>query len=283
MPIIDRKPDPGPEGVRMSFGDHLEELRRRVLRAVLFAGLMLAVCLLLQDSIFAFISRPFYQAVELANQVRLEENGFLGQGRSFEDALALARRTRPDILIEARFRQIAPAEAFMGYLTVALYASIFFSSPYILYQIWLFVSAGLYVKERRMALLYAPASLLLFVVGIAFGYFFMIPWGLKYFFMYADPKLVDPGTTLTTYLEFFLQMTVIFGAIFELPLVMMFMSWIGLISPKTYGSQRRLAIVLILAVAAVITPPDPFSQILVAVPLYALYEVGILLARIKHR
>ena len=239
----------------MSFGDHLEELRRRLLRSVVFTALMVALCLAFQDAIFDFITSPYRIAVDAARAA--------GKPLNYQ------------------FLSIAPSEAFMGYMSVAIYAGLFFASPFVLWQMWLFVSAGLYPKERRSFLIFAPVSLALFVAGMAFGYLILVPWGLSFLLAYADPRFVTSGSALQPYLQFFLQMTVILGAVFELPLVMMFLSGIGLIEAKTFAAQRRLAIVIVVVVAAIITPPDAVSQILVAVPLYVLYEAGILLARLK--
>ena len=247
--------DDGPESSRMSFGDHLEELRRRLFRSVIFTSLVVALCLALQDSIFEFITAPYRSAVDAARAA----------GKS----------------LNYQFLSVAPAESFMGYMSVAIYAGLFFASPFILWQLWMFVSAGLYKSERRSFLIFAPVSLGLFVAGMAFGYVVLIPWALSFLLSYADTRFVSSGSALSPYLQFFLQMTVVLGAVFELPLVMMFLSRIGLIEPKTYASNRRLAIVIVVVVAAIITPPDAVSQILVAVPLYVLFEAGILLARMK--
>jgi sec-independent protein translocase protein TatC len=183
---------------------------------------------------------------------------------------------------EVEVISIAVTEKFVTHFTLACYLGFFISSPYILYQVWAFVSVALTIKEKRAILLYFPISSILFCVGAGFGYIVIVPLGLKFLLGFGSPLIVSK-LTISKYISFVGMLTVVFGIIFQLPLAMVFMTRLGIITPKTFSSKRRAVIVLIFIAAAILTPPDVITQVLMAIPLLALYEVGILFSRIVYR
>ncbi len=174
-------------------------------------------------------------------------------------------------------------EQFFTYMKIAFIAGIFFANPFILYHLWRFIGAGLYRHEQRIALLFVPFSAVLFVAGCLFGYFLLIPLGLSYLGSYGDPELVDTMLSIGSYLSLFLTLTLLLGLVFQVPLVMFFLARAGLVLPETFVRARRIQILGTFIVAAVLTPPDPFTQSMLAVPVILLYELGIIASRIAVR
>ena len=176
----------------------------------------------------------------------------------------------------------APSEALVVRLQLALWGGFFLALPVMIYQIWMFVSAALTEPEKKYVLFFAPASFLLFVAGAAFAYFVMIPFCLSFFLSFSRDWLV-PMITVKNYLSFAGTFVLAFAVTFELPLILMFLTKIGIATPAFLIQKRRHAIVLILIVSAVITPPDVVSQIIMACPLMILYEIGIFFSRLTYR
>lgn len=172
---------------------------------------------------------------------------------------------------------IQPIEAFVTYIKLSIFCGIFISFPIVLYQIWAFVGPGLKPNERRYVLLFAPLSLLLFLLGCAFSYFVIIPFGVK-FLLGCGNSWLQPMITVNSYVSFFCIMVLIFGVVFELPVVILFLSKLGIVNPEMLRRNRRYAILIIFIVAAVLTPPDVFTQIMMAVPLLVLYELSIFIS-----
>lgn len=171
-------------------------------------------------------------------------------------------------------------EAFMIYLKVAFVSGLVVASPWVFYQLWLFVAAGLYPHERRYVYIYLPISLLLFAVGAVFCFFAVFPVMLKFLLGFNEWMKVVPNIRLSEWLGFAIMLPVIFGLSFELPLVMVFLERISVFSVEDYREKRRLAILGISIVAMVITPTaDPLSMLMMMFPLLLLYELGILMCR----
>lgn len=239
----------------MTFGEHLEELRSRLFKSVLALAVAFLGLMFFSGPLVAFISRPHFRAMELL-EIPRENSRFLS-GTYTDPVLAT--------------------------LKLVFIAALFLSSPILAWQGWAFVASGLYPKERRYVVRFAIPSFLLFLGGCAFGYLLLIPYGLWGMAQMQQLDLVDPKFTFSEYLNLVLLLTVVMGVVFELPLVMLFCTVVGLVEPATYSKWRRLAIVLIFVVSAILTPPDVFSQLLMAFPLLLLYEFGILLSRISFR
>jgi sec-independent protein translocase protein TatC len=165
-----------------------------------------------------------------------------------------------------------PADPAMAVMKLAFIAGLFAASPVIAWQIWAFVRAGLYRHERRYVESFAPASFLLFILGCATGYFVLIPYTLYGLASFLPD--VAPVYSFSDYLSFVMVLTLVLGAVFQLPLVMVFLSRVGLVPPARWGRWRRSAVAINVILAAVVSPPDVVSMVLFALPLLALYEVG---------
>jgi Tat protein translocase TatC len=183
----------------------------------------------------------------------------------------------------SRIVAIKYTEQFFTYLKIVLICAIFIAHPFILWQLWRFIGAGLYAHEQRVALTFVPFSLVLFMTGVSFGYTVLIPWGLSYLSSYGDPELVDTVLSLSAYLSLFMSLTVLLGIVFQVPLVMFFLSRSGLVDPGTFSRIRRHAILTGVVLGALLTPPDPFTQVMLAGPLVILYEIGILVSKVGYR
>ena len=175
---------------------------------------------------------------------------------------------------------LAPTEAFFVRWKVAALAGIFLSLPVILFQLWRFVSVGLTPTERRYAFSLIPAALVLFVGGAAFAMVAILPVGVRFLLGYQTPTLV-PMISISAYTSFATAFVLAFGLVFQLPIVILFLARLGIVTPAALARGRRHALLAIVIASAVLTPgTDVFSQILMAVPTYLLYEVSIWVARL---
>jgi len=235
---------------RMTFGEHIEELRGRLLKSVLFLIVATVVSLFFYNELVWFITQPHKSAMKALNVPEAEQKLLAGG-------------------------YAAPVVAVMK---LGFIIALFVSSPFIGYQIWAFISAGLYKNERKYVVLFAPISYALFTAGCAFGYFFLVRvclFGLAKTGM-AGGTAVSPQYMFNDYLSLVTTLTILLGAVFQLPLIMVFLSKIGLVAPPTYNKFQRMAIMLNLIAAALISPPDVISMIVVAVPMILLYEIGVI-------
>lgn len=177
---------------------------------------------------------------------------------------------------------ITPQEAFITHVKIAFFGGLFLSSPFLLYQIWRFVSGGLKPQERKYVLIFGPLSFLFFVLGVTFGYFIIVPVGIKFLLGFTT-DLLTPMLTVSKYISFIGTLTFVFGLVFQLPLVSLFLTKIGIVTPRFLSDKRKQAIVLIFILAAFFTPPDVVTQSLMAVPLLILYEIGIIFSKCAYR
>jgi sec-independent protein translocase protein TatC len=227
------------------FLSHLDELRRRVFRIVIILAVGTAAGLFFSDYILAFISERFSGADQ--------------------PTLAL----------------LYPTEGFVVRMKIGFVAALFVMSPFWFAQLWGFVGPGLYENEKKVIFPIILASSGVFILGAAFGYY-ILPIAANYFKSLA-PEDVAVYWSLGKYVDFALRILVAFGVVFELPLVIFAASRLGLVQPHHLRKYRRHAYIAVLLTAAVITPPDLFTQVLLAVPLVLLYEVGILMAVIAGK
>ncbi|MBP6495962.1 MAG: twin-arginine translocase subunit TatC [Psychrobacter sp.] len=168
---------------------------------------------------------------------------------------------------------------FMAPIRLTIFVAAFFAMPYILYQIWSFVAPGLYKKEKKVAIPVLLSSIFLFYSGVAFAYFIVLKGVLKFFIMFA-PQNVLPMTDIDSYLSFALKLFMVFGITFEIPVVTLLLILVGIVSIQSLQDKRRYIIVGCFAVAAVVTPPDGVSMLMLAIPMWLLFELGLFLARI---
>jgi Tat protein translocase TatC len=265
LKIQDRMDQAGKKGeeaeVRMTFGEHIEELRGRLLKSVVFLMVATILSLFFYDHLVWFITRPHVAAMDNLKKT-LEHKGMKPNDLEFK-------------LMAGGYAAPVIATMKLGFII-----ALFVSSPWIGYQIWAFISAGLYKHERKYVVLFAPISYALFAAGCAFGYLFLVRiclTGLANTGM-AGGDVVAPQYMFTDYLNLVTTLTILLGAVFQLPLIMVFLSKIGLVAPPTYNKYQRLAILCNLIAAAFIAPPDVISMCVVAVPMILLYEIGVVAA-----
>lgn len=168
---------------------------------------------------------------------------------------------------------------FMAPIRLTIFVAAFFAMPYILYQIWSFVAPGLYKKEKKVAVPVLLSSILLFYAGVAFAYFIVLKGVLKFFIMFA-PQNVLPMTDIDSYLSFALKLFMVFGLTFEIPVVTFLLILVGIVSIDSLENKRRYIIVGCFGVAAIVTPPDGVSMLMLAIPMWLLFELGLLLAKL---
>ncbi|MFH1416284.1 MAG: twin-arginine translocase subunit TatC [Elusimicrobiota bacterium] len=172
---------------------------------------------------------------------------------------------------------IAPQEAFLVTLKVSFFAGIIISMPIIAYNLWKFIGIALEKNEKKFILIYMPATLLLFAVGAFFGFFVILPLGLGFLLDFGGPGL-KPMLSVDKYVGFVFLMVMVFGITFQLPLIMRMVTSLGIVEKTALRSGRRYAVVIIFLVAAMLTPPDVFTQVALALPVLILYEIGLMVS-----
>lgn len=172
------------------------------------------------------------------------------------------------------------AGQFSAHIIVSLIAGIIFAFPYLLWEVWRFISPGLKTAERNMARWFIFAASLLFFIGVLFGYYVISPLSINFFLNYQVSGEVLNSPTLSTYISLITSVLIACGAVFELPILVLFLTKLGIVTPKVLIAFRKHALVAALVLSAVITPPDIFSQVLVAIPILVLYELSIWISRI---
>jgi sec-independent protein translocase protein TatC len=238
------EPSPAPENTQETFISHLIELRTRLLRSIV-AVVVVLVCLFpWAKDIYAALAAPLLKA--------------LPQGSTM-------------IATDVTGTFLVP-------LKVTLMAAFLIALPYVLYQVWAFVAPGLYQHEKRLALPVIFSSVVFFALGMAFAYFFVFPIAFGFFAGYT-PAGVQMMTDIDKYLSFVLTMFLAFGITFEVPVVVVVLVRLGVVSLDKLRSIRGYVIVGAFIVGAIFTPPDVLSQVMLAVPLWLLYELGLLIAR----
>jgi len=259
-----RNNDPNKE---MSFWDHLGELRRRMFRIIL---------VFLAMAILAFINREIiFDTIVLApKDGSFITYHWLCKLGDFLNMESLCLKETRIILINYNL-----SGQFMTHMTISMVAGLILAMPYIFWQMWQFIKPALYEKERLYARKAVFIMSLLFLMGILFAYYFLVPWTLNFLGTYQVSTMVDNKIALSSYVSTVVSVVLSVGLVFELPVVIYVLAKVGLITPEFLIRNRKYAFVLVLILAAIITPPDVFSQIIVTIPLWALYEVSILVAK----
>ncbi len=228
---------------RMSLADHLEELRRRLFLAMIGLVVTTVAGLIFGRDLIQFLSAPYNQVVG-------------------DKGLAV----------------LSVSAGISAYFKVSLLGGLIVSSPWIFYQFWMFISAGLYPYEKRYVNYSLPFAVVLFLAGAAFFYFFVAEQVLTFLLGFSESMGLEPVITLQSYIGFITTMMVVMGLGFQTPLVILVLTRTGLVSRKTMGEHRKHVIVGILIACAILTPPDIFSQLAVAIPIWMLFEMGMLLS-----
>ncbi len=226
------------------FLSHLLELRDRLLRSVLVVAVVFLLLFPFGNDIYVFIAEPLMKV--------------LPEGTSM-----IATRV---------------ASPFLTPFKLSLIAAIFLSMPYLLYQLWGFVAPGLYQHEKRMVLPLLASSVVLFYLGAAFAYFVVFPLVFK-FFTSVTPEGVAVMTDISEYLDFVLTLFFAFGLAFEIPIATIILVWMGITTPEALAAKRPYVVVGVFVVGMLLTPPDVISQTLLAVPMWLLFEAGIVFSR----
>ncbi len=227
--------------LEMPLTEHLEELRRRILVCLAAVAIAAIGSYVFSEWILKWLVAPYQQ--------------------SFPDAKVVF---------------IKPTEAFLTYLKVSLIAGFFISSPIILYEIWAFVAPGLYRHERVYTIAVLIPSAILFLTGAAFSYFVVLPYGLRFLIGAFSGNFLNPMISIREYLSFVFTLAFSFGVAFLSPVVMILLGTLGIISYEDIKRFRPYAAVAVFTLAAILTPPDVFTQISLAVPLLILFEIGAL-------
>ncbi len=233
------------EAEKIPFTGHLEELRKRLVACFIAIGIGFVISYGFKEKLFDILSHPLISVM------------------GADDKLIFT----------------GLPEAFFTYLKVAFLSGFMLAAPVVLYQFWMFVAPGLYKKERSLLVPIVLLSSVFFVGGALFGYFIVFPFGFKFFLGFAT-ETIQPLPSMREYLSFSSKLLLAFGLSFELPLVLTFLAKLGIITADFLKKNRKYALLLFFVGAAILTPPDVVTQIMLALPLMALYELSILGARL---
>ena len=233
---------------KMPLTAHLEELRKRLIISFIALAVGFIVSFLFKEKLFSFVTRP------------LEPH--LPEGSSLQ--------------------YIGVYEAFLTYLKISLFGGLFLAMPVIFYQLWRFVAPGLYKNEKRYVIPFVVLSMFFFLGGASFCYFIVFPYVFEFFMSFSHESLMA-NPTMQPLLSFATRLLVAFGLVFEMPIFFFFLGRIGLVNYKALARQRRMAVVLVFLGAALLTPPDVVSQLMLAGPLMILFELSIQIVRITGR
>ncbi|MEC9466704.1 MAG: twin-arginine translocase subunit TatC [Myxococcota bacterium] len=234
------------EQSRMGFLEHLNELRVRLMRTVVVLFLAALACFTYADELFVILQQPL--------------------------------KDLPD----AEMIVLTPLEMFITHLKIAAVAGIFVTSPWALLQVWLFIAPGLYGNEKKWIAPFVILGTLSFCAGGAFAFYIVMPMGFEYLVAMV-PETVSAQYSVAAYFTLVIRLLLAFGLVFELPLIMWMLAAAGVMNPAKLQGLRKYWVVIAVIMAAFFTPPDPFTQMLMAVPLMLFFEIGLLGARFIYR
>jgi sec-independent protein translocase protein TatC len=260
------------EEKEMSFLDHLEELRWHIIRSLLVVAGFMVLAFINRGFIFNTLILKPKNPEFFTNRLFARAGEWLG-GVFSTDLGSLAINNTP-----LEIQNIEMAGQFMAHIKVSVIAGLILASPYILWEIWRFIRPALYTRERQHARGAVFFTSLLFLLGVLFGYYLIAPLSIHFLGSYNVSEEVGNAIKLNSYISTITSVVFATGVIFELPMVVLFLSKAGLIGPQFMRKYRRHAYILLLVISAVITPPDVFSQILVCIPLAILYELSVFLS-----
>jgi sec-independent protein translocase protein TatC len=233
------------DGTEQPLLAHLLELRMRLLKALAGVGLVFMGLVFVAQDLYTLVAAPLMELLPAGSSMIATE----------------------------------VASPFLAPVKLAAVASLVIAMPWVLYQVWAFVAPGLYRNEQRLVVPLLASSTVLFYAGMAFAYFAVLPLVFRFTLGFA-PEGVAVMTDIAKYLDFVLALFVVFGLTFELPVAVVLLVWTGFVTPASLAAKREYVLVGVFVAAAILTPPDVVSQILMAVPTYLLYELGILAARV---
>jgi len=249
---------------KMPLTEHLSELRKRILISLIAVTISFGVCFYYSEYIFRILTLPLHGVLSLSLKkpfISFKATENPGSGLVF----------------------LAPAEAFWMHLKISLISGIVVSSPVIFYEIWKFVSPGLLQKEKKYALPFVIITTWLFLIGALFCFIIVLPFAINFLLTYKTQNM-KPMLSVGRYIDFCLKFIIAFGAIFELPVVVVFLTRMGIVTTEFLAKNRRYAILLAFIIAAILTPtPDAFNQTLMAGPIIILYEAGIWASKLINK
>lgn len=259
----------GKDNEMLTFGGHLEVLRRMLFRILGVAGAIAFVIFCLKDTTFTLLLAPSeydfctYQWIENVIQA-------CGVDFHFEPY-------RVDLIATDLSSQ------FMTHITTSCYLGLLCASPFVMYELFKFVSPALYENERKYSVLIVTTIYTLFVIGVLMSYFILFPISFRFLSTYSVAERVHSTITLDSYIETFTTLTLVMGCVFQLPVIAFVLSKLGFIDSEMLSQYRKHALIVIALIAAIITPPDLMTLFLVTIPLYLLYEVSIRIAGFVER
>ncbi|PNX52603.1 MAG: twin arginine-targeting protein translocase TatC [Thermoplasmata archaeon M9B2D] len=246
---------------KMPFTEHLGELRKRIIFSLISIVGWFVIIFNYSEKIFQFLTIPLHSELSFVY--------------SFPFIQFVPSRAEVQKLVF-----LGPAEAFWMHIKISMIAALVFSLPVILFHVWKFIAPGLLQNEKKYVGPFIIVASLLFVLGTAFCFFIVLPFALGFLLTYKTGTLM-PMLSVGAYTDFCLKFILAFGLVFELPIVILFLTRIGLITTQTLRKNRKYALLIAFILAAILTPtPDAFNQSLMAVPILILYEVGIIVSRI---
>ncbi len=225
----------------MSLLDHLEELRKRIIWSLGAVLVLSMFSYLFAEDIFGFLAKPLIDAL-------------------------------PEMQDKMVFTNLP--EVFFVHIKVALFTGVILAVPFLFYQIWRFVVYALNRHEKRLLIPFILLSTLFFLTGALFCYFIVFPWGFRFFIGFSSDNVM-PMITLSSYFKFAVRLILVFGLVFEMPILSAFLSHLGIVTPKGLRKNRKYAVIGLFAVAALVTPPDVVTQLILAGPMLLLYEISI--------
>jgi len=244
------------KNAKMPFTAHLEELRRRLIYCFIAVALGGIISYLFKEQMIKILSAPLIKAL----QSQAQKAGH-----------------KSDILQTLIFT--GPHEAFVSYIKLAFMGGLVLAIPVIMFHLWRFIAPGLYEQERKYLFPVLFFSTIFFAIGILFGYFVVFPFGMKFFVSFSSSRLM-PLIRMKEYISFTSKFLFAFGIVFELPLFSLILTKLRIINAKLLRTYRKYAILFIFILAAILTPPDVMTQIMMAGPLLVLFEISILISQI---
>ncbi|HET6364360.1 MAG: twin-arginine translocase subunit TatC [Nitrospirota bacterium] len=251
------------EELRMPFWSHLEELRKRLIRSILWITVGFAVCFNYSEDILKLLMWPMNMKLTLLS--------------SFPYLSIIPNQ------VQQKLHYTTLIEPFWAHLKIALIAGIMLVFPLIMYQLWKFISPGLLPKERRYVGYFVFFSTLFFGIGVLFCYMLLLPFAVPFLLSYKTENLIAI-IKIGDYIDFVMKFLLASGVVFELPLIIVLLSRMGIVSPEWLAKYRKYAFLAAFIIGAILTPtPDVFNQTILSIPIYLLYEIGIIASRIFGR
>lgn len=255
----------------MSLGDHLEELRVRMALALVGIVVGLIICLFFGKYLIAVLEQPYHEAIVPAAAAADANDLPVGTIETMADRQLVGLQTR------------RPAEGFLTYIKICLVFGLLLTSPWVFWQVWAFISAGLYRHEKKFVKTVAPISAVLFVTGALFFLFEVAPLTMRFFIKFNAMMSLASYWMFEDYINMILMLMLVFALAFQMPIAIVFAEKMGLVSIDKLIAGRRYVAVVLVILAAVATPPDVISQISLFIPMYILYEGSIIACRVMRK